>query len=833
MKKILLVVVLVFSIAGAYAQHLTEQQAMERALQYLNDKSTSSTTHKAAPARNRKTTLESAQVEASGIYAFNIEDGGFIIASADSRTLPVLGYSTSGSIDWDNMPDNMRSWLKSYQDAIATLGDRTDFIDGNYLKNRTNSPSDSRQDWAPVEPLIKTHWDQDEPYWNQVPQYDGDRTDLKGKQCYTGCVATAMAQVMNYYQWPKSLPDGMPSYDIIGNSNGDTLIWHIDALPPVVFDWNNMINDYKKYNDQTNCYEQLGTEEQNKAVATLMRYCGQSVGMCYGTYELGGSGADTEFLDSVFTDIFDYKAAQIVFRESVHSIYEWEKIIYTELAEGRPVVYGGYCDDGGHEFVCDGYDGNGMFHINWGWSGYDDGYFNLSVLNPYNNTSSGSGSSGIGYCIYQDAVIYTDPNMDPQPHHLSKISQDIYSNLSISIEDGGTVWFMYEYYAENDTITDNALGTIGPDGELTPVYLVDYTDSILFSYHNYDYNYFYVKIDSTEFQAGQYLELYPMVRLRQPGQPWQLIQPIKEYILTGCDENGEFYCVTKFRHYDLTCTGVSITAGTGRLDERNDVTIFVSNNDTIDFIGVVFVYPYYYGHVDSADIDQSPIIVNGDRMVCEAYIPAKSQGEVTFSFVPECGGTVVFKFKESRQVFGYVTLELNNDTLNNYDQYLKNNSWFSKEGNEWFYNIELYDLPDVYMPYWIPSDSIGIKARLLINGEEISHVLIRDEIRDYLKDLPEKGGDGNYFFRYKIPIDMSQYGEYYMDSYIGEWINGTLTDYSCSSFYKFTKTDPTIIETVSDANADDTYYNLQGLPINGIPKQKGIYIKGNKKVLIR
>ena len=127
MKRILTLIVPVLAIATAFAQPITEQEAMERALQYLSSGKVTNG-RMLAPARKGSIKLESAPVEADGIYAFNVENGGFIVASADSRTLPVLGYSTTGSIDWDNMPENMREWLKSYDEAIASLGNRRGFF---------------------------------------------------------------------------------------------------------------------------------------------------------------------------------------------------------------------------------------------------------------------------------------------------------------------------------------------------------------------------------------------------------------------------------------------------------------------------------------------------------------------------------------------------------------------------------------------------------------------------------------------------------------------------------------------------------------------------------
>lgn len=828
MKRVLSVIVLALTVSIVYAQHITEQQAMERALQYLSEKTASTTRRVGAAAVDGEKALESAPVETGGIYAFNIEGGGFIIASADARALPVLGYSTSGSIDWDNMPDNMRSWLQGYEQAIATLGSRTDLVDG---KTQTNRIQDG--DWEAVEPLVKTHWGQDEPYWNQVPKYNGVRTDLKGEQCYVGCAATALAQVMNYYQWPKTLPEGLDAYNYQSSYYGRTKNWHINALPPVIFDWDNMINDYKRYNSQTKSYDMLGTDQQNNAVATLMRYCGQALKMQYGPRELGGSAASGSYIATSLVNKLDYNTAKNISRATSKNIYEWEKIIYTELAAHRPVVYYGQSDNGGHAFVCDGYDGNGMFHINWGWHGSDDGYFSLSVLNPYNNTGAGSGSSGIGFSINEGAIIYTDPHMDPRPNPLIKEGTELFGFLECGIQNDILAWYQYTYYGREDIIADNALGTVGANGELTPVYLVDYNDSILFAYTTHDYNVFYVIIDSTAYQAGQSVKLFPMVRFREAGQSWQLIPTDSTYVQTGRDDGGKFFCTVHHKKQDIECTGGAITAGTGRLNERNDVTVYLNNNDSTDFMRQVYLRPYYYGHIGSQNPDTLPVIAKGDEMACYAYIPAQGQGEVTFSFVPQYGGTVVFRFMESGTTIGSFTLELNNDTLVNYSKYIENNSWLSKEGNEWFYNIELCDLPGVNIPYWIPSDSIGLKINQFINGKVVTKITLKDEIHEYLKALPLKGGKGNYKFTYRIPVKIKGFGEYKMQTYLADWNNNSHTETNCLLKYIFQYTDITNVIPVTDVRADESCYDLLGRPVEGIPERKGVYIKGNRKVLIR
>ena len=265
MRRLFLLLVLALFTVCVWAQRITEDQARERALKYL-------TTNDAAKARGMKTAdrkATAATVGAESIYAFNLEGGGYVIASGDSRALPVLGYSASGTIDWELMPANMRAWLKQYDQAIASLGKSKDFVDGNSkrgVKTRAVRPA--------IEPLIKTQWYQEAPYWNKVPLYDGANPDWKGQHCLTGCVATAMAQIMNYYQWPKAACEPIPEYEYETAHANKKKTVYIDALPATTFDWDNMIANYEGSDGTI-----LGTEAQQDAVATLMRYCGQSVYM--------------------------------------------------------------------------------------------------------------------------------------------------------------------------------------------------------------------------------------------------------------------------------------------------------------------------------------------------------------------------------------------------------------------------------------------------------------------------------------------------------------------------------------------------------------------------
>ena len=637
---------------------------------------------------------------------------------------------------------------------------------------------------------------------------------------------------MNYYQWPKTMPDGLPDYN--RGADFPKYDYRIDALPPVAFDWDNMLDDYWVWNPETQAYDDLGTERQRRAVATLMRYCGQALRMGYGPYELGSTAYSTDY-QQAYTDCFGYSAAICLNRAS-YGIDEWEDIIYGEMAAKRPVQYGGYSDDGGHSFICDGYDGNGLFHINWGWSGQDDGYFALSVLNPYNNTSAGSGSSGIGFSIQQDAVIYLDPTMEKQPKPESSMLKlpAIYQYQGMSVEDENVVMFQYLYAGDDARVAtaDYALGTQGEDGAWVPRIMGDPNDSIV-----YPRNWMKVKIDRTAFQPGDSLVLYPLVRFRQAGAEWQVVPPLKSHVVIGRTDEGCFFINVHEVEDMLECVSISISKGSGRLDERSDLTIILRNNSEFDFQEIFHLYPLYYGHVHPDDITNETPFSWGWKMACGAYVKAGQEAEVTFSFVPQQGGYTRFNLYTYTGTFmGEFDLELTNDTLYNYDPYVENKSYFAREDGKWFYHVELCDKADVEIPHWIPADSLRLSIRTFINEDQFEDVRIEDEVREYLMALPDLGGKGDYKFIRQVPVNIGIDGKYRMDSFlIGQPDdNDDNNIVSCNHEYTFEYRDPTAIQRITPPTATDSaWYTLSGMKLRGEPTRKGMYILNGKKVTIK
>ena len=385
-QTVTLLVVALFCTPGIQAEEVTEAQALGQALDFLQARQSNSGSPRKAQSVRPQLTLKG---KVSGLFLFDVKDnGGFVIVSGDDRVRPVLGFGESGSIDPDNIPDNMKAWLQGYADEIAWLQQQEP--QGSAPK-AARSKVGSHSTTA-IPPLCTSTWNQNAPYNNLCPTY---RSGWGTSRCATGCVATAMAQVMYFHKWPQAATKVIPGY------YSPTEGLDLSDLPATTFDWNNMKDSY------SGSY----TTAQGNAVAKLMQYCGYSVKMDYSS----SSGAYTEDVAVALREYFDYNASTTKFvSRSSYTYAKWTDLIYHELSESRPVVYGGLSSGGGHEFVCDGYkyeNSTDFFHINWGWGGLSDNYFVLSALDPDQQGIGGSSSTD-GFHYGQDAVVGIQKSTD-------------------------------------------------------------------------------------------------------------------------------------------------------------------------------------------------------------------------------------------------------------------------------------------------------------------------------------------------------------------------------------------------------------------------------------
>lgn len=384
MRTKLLFILALLLTAGmeAWAQHVTSEQAKEKASQFLKANYARTGGKRSAPAASAlKTAVVFNAKDTSGQpYLYAVTDtrqSGFVLVSGDERFNAVLGYSDVSNFDEQNMPDNMRVFLQGYIDEMK------------YLESINYQPTKAapRRSMSNVGVLMTTTWNQRAPYNNQCPLDNSQRSA-------TGCVATAMAQVVNYHiqndHGPAATIAEIPGYTIPNTTITVSAIPSGTAIPSKTL----LLDSYDN---------NAGTDAEKTAVAQLMLYCGTSVQMKYSS---GSSGTQTAYVANALVNYFGFDNTTRFVRRIDYSYADWVDLIYNEVAASRPVVLGAGRAAGGHAFVADGFDAtNTLFHINWGWGGYLDDYFALSVLNPDDAGQTGAAAGTDGYTIDQQAIV--------------------------------------------------------------------------------------------------------------------------------------------------------------------------------------------------------------------------------------------------------------------------------------------------------------------------------------------------------------------------------------------------------------------------------------------
>ena len=311
-------------VLGVNAQPISEQEALQKARQFLQGKNIVS------PSQGQIRRATKAHPY-QHLYLFNVENnGGFVIVAGDSRAREILGYGEEGNLDYSQMPDNMKWWLSYYDESIANIPD-------DMPANQT--PALHRASKSDVAPMMKYSWHQNSPYNYYCPQ-----------NCCTGCVPLALAQMLAYYGYPSTLPS------ISGYTDGNG--HYLESLSSCSINYTNMtVND----------------------AALLARYAGQAVRVNYGQTNSSASGAS---IPSALVYQFGYgQGVQNVYRDAYNSS-DWDDILYRELSNGRPFILSGQASNdinNGHTFICHGYS-QGYYAVNWGWGGNYNGYFAMSAM---------------------------------------------------------------------------------------------------------------------------------------------------------------------------------------------------------------------------------------------------------------------------------------------------------------------------------------------------------------------------------------------------------------------------------------------------------------------
>ncbi len=394
-RFILLAMVFALSQTTLFAEHVSVEKARQVGTNFMKQKYTYLTTR--GEALKMYKSVELTQVAHRGVenqhfYVFNLNDGqGWVMVADDDRCIPILGYSKSGEFVSDNLPPNIEDWLVGISSEVQYI------IDNDIVADRSTkslwkelfagvSTEFINRGEKVVNPLVQTRWNQ-APYYNELCPYDYQY----GERTVTGCVATAMAQVLRYWSYPE-VGSGSHSYT---TSSYGTLYANFGGTQ---YNWDNM---------------PIRVTSTNNDVATLMYHCGVSVDMSYGVSSIGGSGAyvissytsSENCAEFAFKNYFGYKSSAHGEMKDYTGDSQWKSMLRADLDASRPLVYAGF-GNGGHCFVCDGYDNSDMFHFNWGWNGQNDGYFSLSALNP---GSGGAGGGSYSFTNNPQAIFGLEP----------------------------------------------------------------------------------------------------------------------------------------------------------------------------------------------------------------------------------------------------------------------------------------------------------------------------------------------------------------------------------------------------------------------------------------
>ena len=393
MKRLLQLLAMAMIAIPVLAQQLTPEEAMMRVKRMSGTaqaKATKSQTRKLVYTMKAAVNgMPSAAESNDNLFYVFSDDRSFVIAGADEKLPALIAYGNSSAFSADSIPDNLRYWLDDYKVKMSAA-----------LAKGVTLTSPTAMGTPVVKPLITAKWAQEKPFNN-------DCNDI-GQSSVTGCVATAMAQIMYYHKWPMQ-GTGSHSYSYKLNFGGDI---GVKTITPSVdfsshtYNWSTMQDAYGVYVDEESGYTNASyTDTQAADVARLLHDCGVSVDMIYAG---GSSSASSAKVPYALTAYFGYDCGMSYLQKVLFSDEEWAQMIRTELDARRPVLYSGQTlNNEGHAFICDGYDNAGYYHMNWGWQGMANGYYLIvgtDALKP-DVSSTGGGTVGLGYTEGNDMII--------------------------------------------------------------------------------------------------------------------------------------------------------------------------------------------------------------------------------------------------------------------------------------------------------------------------------------------------------------------------------------------------------------------------------------------
>ncbi len=588
-KTIMLCSALLFCVQSVMSEPVSREAASAAARAFLAAKGVTMPSVRPAYKAPRRQVAD----ETSAYYVFNAGgDNGFVVVSGDTRAEEILGYVDHGTFCADSIPENMRAFLQTYADEIAELDEQ-----GVTDEEVRRAPRRVNYARHTVSPILTCHWGQGLPYSLTVPyHYEPDGRYLPSN---TGCPSTAMAQILYHYKYPKQVVRDIPAHTCTYRLNSGEVKSVVQPAIPAgtPIDWDHMLDSYDGTEDSIYQY----------AVADLVNMCGLMIGTSYSSLS-GGASAIYHGAVQTYLGYDDC----VLWKDRRNYDYEdWLNLLWGELAEGYPILIQGLSSGGGHSFIVDGFDGDCLFHINWGWGGTSDGWFRMSSL-----SSPGKDAciSAKGYTRNQAVLINLRLPDDVQapPYRMMSISDirciknsvsAIYKNETGSLNSFSVALTTYDEETGKFTpfTTQQTVGNLADQASRRLTFRMANT-----------------------FPEGIY-ELHPAARLLTSDEWVPCLSFRQEHIRATVDANGTMTLERSPRAFELHVDEVSFP---GTLQKGKEQPVYLTLSNTGDeFYRELFLYAGQNGEKN----------FQNSRMYVQ--VPKNGTNTVCFYFTPDNTGT--------------------------------------------------------------------------------------------------------------------------------------------------------------------------------------------------
>lgn len=777
MKRILNTLLLLTAVvAFAAASPVSADQALARAKAYCGAAPAASSLHKVAAAPMRLAASTGAY------YAFDVANGGgYVLLSADDEAVPVLACVERGSYDLAAMPDNMRWWLAEYTRQI-------EYAAAHPAKEGTvryRLPQCEN-----IAPLVSTCWDQNSPFNDECPKYNG-------QSCYLGCVAAAGAQIMNYNKWPEAA-HGKKTYKwTVNGANNGTLTRTFDGHE---YDWDKMLR----------VYERGYSEEAAKAVSTL---CADLAYACEMQFSPDASGSGTVQLATALSTYFDYDCGMRIVMRDYTPLEQLYDLVFAELRAARPFYIAGMNADMGHAFVCDGYR-DGLFHINWGWSGVSDGYFALSALEP--NIQGAGGSDG-GFSYNQEYLIGLQK---PQEGSVCPIVTVCGSDFTVTPKNGGRSTgfnlsgYFIDYTIEEGRMLRYGVKFVDADGNAT--YLESNT-SRKSSPSTFNNSFKLTTLGKLQLPDGEY-KVYPAMKDEETGLWYDMqsrVNSISPYYMCKLSGSNVLWKVPVIEEAKLSATDIKpiVTPYAGYDFPLETV---IANSGT-EYLGNVYAVVAEQGSTVSITSGAKRLVnlTDGQSQKYELTVKAPAEpGDYDLLIVNEYGETV-----SAPQTFTVAEPPVGNPTVKMTKKINIHNST-AVAADDIQIDLTLRCTGGVYygqlvgyiVPFGQSMSVSSIKSNVYIVNGESQTITVHGAFPS--AEVGKKYTLIYYYWPNGVRTNMGPGANASADFTVGSLTSG-------------------ITDVAADRKADSAVYDLMGRRHNETDLPAGIYVKGGKKFAVK